>query len=306
MGLLLDIQSAVLQDQSDIAPILLKLRMLAARLGSQPLADWVKHESEGYPSGVDVPDYRVLSVSYTGTFSGPFGSGINNAPISPYLIEKFGGKRWTSYEMRQSIAAVDELLSNSKKSGALAIDASNLILLLQGKVYPDYACNAVTGTVSRAALAAIRYAVMNRILELTLEIEKSVPGAADISLGGTVSLSGNAAGVTTQIAQQIVYGNYTAVSAQSGATVTISIDVGNKESLAQCLTQAGISPDDARDLAELASSEKPESTAEPMGPKVKSWLLENLKKAGSGAWNVGVAVATDVVKEALLKYYGLK
>lgn len=306
MGLLLDIQSAVLNDQSDIAPILLKLRMLAARLGSQPLADWVKHESEGYPSGVEVPDYRVLGVSYKGAFSGPFGSGINNAPISPYLIEKFAGKSWTHYEMRESIAAVDELLTGSNESGTFTIEAANLILLLQGKIYPDYACNAVTGTISRGSIAAIRHAVLNRVLELTLEIEKSVPGAADVSLGESAVLSGNASGVTTQIAQQIIYGNYTAVSAQSGATVTISIDTGNKESLSQFLTQAGISADDAHELAELASTEKPESPAEPMGPKVKAWLLKNLRKAGSGTWKVGLAVATDVIKEALLKYYGLK
>lgn len=280
--------------------------MLAARLGSQPLAEWVKHESEGYPTGVDVPDYRILSVSYTGTFSGPFGSGINNAPISPYLIEKFAGKRWTHYEMRESIAAVDELLSNSKKSGTLTIEAANLILLLQGKIYPDYACNAVTGSISRASLASIRHAVLNRILELTLEIEKSIPGASEVSLGEPTDLSASAAGATTQIAQQIIYGNYTAVSAQSGATVSISIDTGNKESLSQYLTHAGIAADDARELAELASTEQPESTAEPMGPKVKEWLITNLKKAGSGTWKAGLAVARDVIKEALLKYYGLK
>lgn len=306
MGLLAEIQSAVLQDQSDIAPILLKLRMLAARLGSQPLAEWVKHESEGYPSAVDVPDYRTLGISYRATFSGPFGSGINNAPISPYLIEKFAGKSWTRYEMRQSIAAVDELLSNSEKGASLQLEASNLILLLQGKVYEDYACNSVTGTISRASLAAIRHAVLNRVLELTLEIEKSIPEAVSVSLANPGDLSGSAAGVTTQIAQQIIYGNYTAVSAQSGAVVSISIDAGNKQSLSQYLVQAGIPPEDAGALAELASSETPESSAEPMGPKVKQWLVDNLKKAAAGTWKIGLSVATDVIKEALLKYYGLK
>lgn len=306
MGLLADIQSAVLQDQSDIAPILLKLRMLAARLGSQPLAEWVKHESEGYPQDVEVPDYRILGVSYRATFSGPFGSGINNAPISPYLIEKFAGKSWTRYEMRQSIAAVEELLSNSEKSGSLQIEASNLILILQGKVYEDYACNSVTGTISRASLAAIRHAVLNRILELTLEIERSVPEASSVSLANPGDLSTTASGVTTQIAQQIIYGNYTAVSAQSGAVVSISIDAGNKQALSQYLVQAGIPADDANSLADLAASEKPESPAEPMGPKVKEWLLDNLKKAVGGTWKMGLSVATDVIKEALLKYYGLK
>jgi hypothetical protein len=33
---------------------------------------------------------------------------------------------------------------------------------------------------------------------------------------------------------------------------------------------------------------------------------DNLKKAADGTWKVGVSVATDLVKEALLKYYGLK
>ena len=47
MSLLHDIQTAVLQDDSDIGPILLKL-LLTARLGIQPFAEWVKHESEGY------------------------------------------------------------------------------------------------------------------------------------------------------------------------------------------------------------------------------------------------------------------
>lgn len=50
MSLLHDIQAAVLQDDADLGPILLKLRLLAARLGSQPLAECVKHESEGYPA----------------------------------------------------------------------------------------------------------------------------------------------------------------------------------------------------------------------------------------------------------------
>lgn len=306
MSLLADIQAEVLSDQSDIAPILLKLRLLAARLGSQPLADWVKHESEGYPAGVEIPDYRILGVSYHGTFSGPFGSGIKNAPISPYLIEKFAGESWTRFEMRQSIAAVDELLSNSKEGGSLRIEAANLILLLQGKIYEDYACNSVVGTISRASLAAIRHAVLNRILELTLEVEKSVPEAASVTLANPGNLSGSAAGVTTQIAQQIIYGNYTAVSAHGNAIVSISIDTGNKESLSQYLVQSGIPESDAQELAELAASEKPESPDEPMGPKVNEWLLKNLKKAGTGTWKVGLAVATDVIKEALLKYYGLK
>lgn len=307
MSLLHDIQAAVLQEGSDLGPILLKLRLLAARLGSQPLADWIKHESEGYPRDADIPDYRIIGVSYTANFSGLFGSGIQNAPISPYLIEKFAGKQWVRYEMRESIAAVDDLLSGSNGGGTLGINAANLILLLQGKVYADYACNSVSGTISRAALAAIRHAVRSRVLELTIELEKSIPEASTVALGAPDDSSNKNASATTQIAQQIIYGNFTSVSA-TGDSAQITIAVGERDlnGLVQFLAKSGIPEADANELAQLASSEEPESKAEPMGPKVRAWLVKNIKKAANGSWAVGLAVATDVIKEALLKYYGLK
>lgn len=307
MSLLHDIQTAILQDDADLGPILLKLRLLAARLGSQPLAEWVKHESEGYPSDADLPGYRVLAVSYTATFSGPFGSGIQNAPISPYLIKKFAGESWVRYEMRQSIAAVDDLLGSSTKGGSLGINAANLILLLQGKVYADYACNSVSGTISRASLAELRHSVRSRVLELTIELEKSVPEASAVTLGPAVATSNQNSAVATQIAQQIIYGNVTSISATGdGANINVAVGERDVEGLIKFLVQGGLPEPDARQLGQLVASEEPESTAEPFGIKARKWFVDNLKKAADGTWKVGVSVATDLVKEALLKYYGLK
>jgi hypothetical protein len=271
------------------------------------LAEWVKHESEGYPSDADLPDYRIISVSYTASFSGPLGSGIRNAPISPYLIEKFAGKSWVRYEMRQSIAAVDDLLGSSTKGGSLGINAANLILLLQGKVYPDYACNEVTGTISRASLAEIRHSVRSRVLELTIELEKSIPEASAVELGKADPSSNKNSAVATQIAQQIIYGNVTSISATGdGARINVAVGERDVDGLVQFLVQSGLPETDARQLGQIAASEEPESKSEPLGAKARKWLVDNLKKAADGTWKIGVSVATDVIKEALLKYYGLK
>src|SRR4051812_10602089 len=129
MSLLNEIQSSLLGHQEEIAPILLKLRFLASRLGSVALEDWIKHESEGYPPTAILPDYRKVGISYTADFSGPFGSGVKNAPIPPHLIEIYAGSGWTSYELRQSVSAIDRLVSGSA-GGTLHINAANLILLL--------------------------------------------------------------------------------------------------------------------------------------------------------------------------------
>lgn len=307
MGLLHDIQKAVLNDSSDLGPILLKVRLLAARLGSEPLGEWVQHESEGYPADAQLPDYRIIPVSYTATFSGPFGSGIKNAPIAPYLIEKFAGAEWNRHKMRQSIAAVDELFTSSEGgSGAFHINASNLILLLQGNVYEDFACNAVSGTISRASIAEIRHVVRSRVLELTIELEKAVPGSVTISIENVDNSSPATSAVVTQISQQIIYGNLTSISnVGDGTQINISIEKGDISALVEYLKQAGIVEADAKELAEIVASEEPESKQEPFGIKAKAWLVENLKKASNGTWKIGVSVATDVIKQAVLKYYGL-
>jgi len=308
MSLLYEIQASIVQDGTDLGSILLKLRLLAARLGSEPLEEWIKHESEGYLRDSEVPSYRVVGVTYRGTFSGPFGSGIKNAPIPPYLIEKFGGKSWTKYEIRESIAAIEELIKSSAEGdGTLGIDASNLILLLQGKVYKDYACNDVQGTISRASLAELQYAVRSRILELSLELEKSVPAAADISFGSPDSGANLSSDKVTRISQQIIYGNVTSISSSGrGAQFNLSYGDRDDKALIEYLVKAGIPESDASELAEIVASEEPSSKEEPLGAKAKAWLLNNLKKAADGTWKVGVSVATKVLTEAALKYYGLK
>lgn len=307
MSLLHEIQESIVQEGVDLGSILLKLRLLASRLGSDILEEWVKHESEGYPKDVEVPSYRVVGVSYHGTWSGPFGSGINNAPIPPYLIQKYAGDKWVNIEIRESIAAVDELVKSSAEgNGSLGIEASNLILLLQGKVYKDYNCIDIRASISPTSLAEIRQAVRSRILELTIELEKAIPEAADVAFGPPGKQETNPDKVQ-QISQQIIYGNVTtAVAGGHGSNIILSIGKRDTDALIQFLTKSGIPKDDATEIAKIMETEEPSSVDEPFGEKAKNWLASNLKKAAQGAWDVGITVATKVLSEAALKYYGLK
>jgi hypothetical protein len=308
MSLLHEIQEAVVREGVDLASVLLKMRLLASRLGSEYLEDWVKHESEGYPADIEVPDYRKVGVTYKGTFSGPFGSGIRNAPIPPHLIKKYAGERWIKIEIRESVGAIDELVkSTADNEGSLGIDASNLILMLQGKVYGQYACNDISAEISRTALSEIQQAVRSRVLELTIELEKNVPEATEIRFGASQDSVDQSSEKVQQISQQIIYGNVTtALAGGQGHSFNITIGVGDTEALVDYLEKAGVSRCDAEELAEIMKSEKPESPEEPFGRRAQSWLTENLRKAGEGVWNLGITTATKVISEAALKYYGLK
>jgi hypothetical protein len=157
-----------------------------------------------------------------------------------------------------------------------------------------------------SALAELKHSVQSRVLELTIELEKALPEAASIVMGKAGGGVLGKAGVATQIAQQIIYGNVTSISASGDATVNVAIGARDDDGLVRFLTEKGIAEADAKEFGAIVASEEPESAQEPLGQKARTWLLENLKKAAVGTWKVGVSVATDLLKEAALRYYGLK
>lgn len=303
MNILNEIQSAVMDPGANLGSVLLKLRFLASRLGNAELADWVKHEAEGYPLGASVPEYRIVSVTYRATFSGPFGSGIKNAPIPPYVIQQHASEKWNEHEVRGSIAAVEHLVSD--REGDIGIDAQNLMLLLQGKVYKGYACNSVTGTISRVAMAEILQSVRSRVLELTLELEKAIPEATAVAVAGPALKNVDHKQVS-QIINQTVYGNVNQVNAADNATVNFNISQGDTGALIQELVKAGIPKASAEEFAEIITSEPPASTDQPLGKKAAAWIAKNIGKVASGTWKIGIGVFGKLLEEAALRYYGLK
>jgi hypothetical protein len=176
--------------------------------------------------------------------------------------------------------------------------------LLQGKVYEGYACNSVVGNVSRSAFKEIQNAIRARVLELTIQLEKSIPAAADITLGPPVAAAAaKDRDVVTQITNQVIHGNVTTISS-SGNQAQINVNIGERDddALVKALVGAGIAQPDAKALAEIVASEEGESKEEPFGPKAKAWIAKNIGKAADGTWKIGIAVATSVLTEAALKY----
>lgn len=182
------------------------------------------------------------------------------------------------------------------------------MMLLQGKVYKDYACNSVVGHIPFSALIEIQNAVRTKILELTIELEKLVPAAADINLGPPASKPGEQeTEAVTHITQQIVHGNVTTIS-NSGESAKFYLSIGerDKNAFAKALANAGVAEPDADEFAKIVASEEPESKDEPFGIKAREWIAKNISKAADGTWKIGFAVATKVMTEAAMKYYGLK
>jgi len=303
MSLLHEIQEAIVDPQADLGPILLKLRLLADRLGSDQLEAWVNLESEGYPANADIPEYRQVEVSYSGNFQNSAWQATDH-PIPPHLIEHFAGKQWIKVDMRESIAAIDELLS--KKGGRIIIDSANLVLLLQDKVFPEMNCTSVTGVISGTSVREIQNTVRNRILELTMKLEKEVPSAAAVTIGKPMKAESGADAKIAEVVHMTVHGSNTMI-ANTGSHTKISVKntVGDVDGMVSELINAGIPQAAAEEFSHLVVNEKPDGPEKPFGKKVTEWLSKKLPIIAEGTWGAGISVVTGVLEEAAKRYYGL-
>lgn len=305
MSLLEEIQQAAVDGNQDLGTVLRKCKLLAARLGSKPLEDWLLWESNGYPKGVPVPDYRIWQLTLKGHFAGPFGSAYNNAPIPLACLPEAARKSYEFYENRESIAAIETVLSRAKdKPGSLNVNTGDLAMVLGMKVYKNMNCVQAWAEVENGRLVEVLNSVRNKILDFSVAIWKEAPEAGQtVSAGASPAI---ASAEVTQIFNTTVYGGAAnVVGTANQSTISFGITAGDFESLAKVLRENKILPEDLADLKEALTAEVRPKEGGGFGPKVSAWFGKMIQKASDGSWEVGIQAAGALLGQAISKYYGI-
>lgn len=305
MALIHDLQAELLNEDKSVGFVLLKLKFLASKLGADVLDDWVQHEIEGYPSDIPVPDYRETAITYTGTFA-DIAKQLNNVSIPSYLIAEHAGDQWTKYEIRSSLSLIDQQLKE-KGNRKFGIDASNLPLLLQDKIYQGMAIIDITSNIDIGSFLNIQHTVRARALDFVLKLENEIPSVADIEIGGKfTSVSAAEIDTVTHLTQQIIHGGVTNITA-TGDKINLQVSVakGDATGLVEALTTEGLTVAEAKELAAIVEVEQPGNHADPLGSGAKSWLQDKLRQGAAEAWSMGKPVVQKLITEAVKQYYGL-
>lgn len=301
MTLLEDIQNAAVDGKSDLGTLLRKCKLLAARLGSQPLEDWLLWESNGYPGTVPVPEYRIWPLQVTGHFSGPFGSGLRNAPIPSVCLPEKVRESYQRYECRLSIANVEDTLAHSK-SGTVQVSTGDLALVLGTKVYQHQNCLQAWAHFSTANLVELVNTVRNRILDFSLALWKEEPTAGE---GRSGPMQGLGASKVTQIFNTTVYGgSANLVGSAEHSSVSFRIVPNDFASLERVLSENGINSTDMAELRSALEADQRPSSPQGFGPKVSLWIAAMTRKAADGTWQIGLGAAGNLLAQAISKFYG--
>lgn len=182
MSLLREIQDAAVDSKGDLASLLRRCKILAARLGNEEFKSWVEQELSGYETVETLPDYRVFSVHSKGHFSGAFGSGLKNAPIPMSCIpEEFREALEHSY-LTAPVSTLQALISKSKNGVLEEPWNPDLVALVGQKIYRHMNCMQAWKVVPEANIVGALDAVRTRILNFALEIEAANPQAGEAPL----------------------------------------------------------------------------------------------------------------------------
>jgi hypothetical protein len=185
MSLLREIQSAAIDSNTDLATLLRKCKVLAARLGNQEFKVWVDNELSGYKSKNVLPEYRVLDVFSKGHFAGPFNSGMNNADIPLSCIPEEYREMMSKSYMMQPVASIEALISKSKSGSVEEPWNPDFVAMVGRDMYTNMWCMQAWKVIPKGAIVAALSEVRNRILSFVLEIEAEDPEAGEAALNTT-------------------------------------------------------------------------------------------------------------------------
>ncbi len=245
MSLLREIQDAAINSNTDLASLLRKCKVLAARLGSEEFKTWVDSELSGYKDIHDLPEYRIVRVHSKGHFSGPFGSGLQNCNIPMGCLPEKYRETMGRSTLMHGAASLEVLVRDSKGESANEPWDPDFVAMVGQQIIQGMHCLQAWKVVPMPALIEALDEIRNRILNFVLEIEAEDPAAGEAALDSSP--------VSQEKVNQI-FNTYITGDVQNVATGSHSFkqNATTNDSNAELFTQL---------LEALRSVEQPEVTA---------------------------------------------
>jgi len=304
VSLLREIQEAAIDSNVELAVVLRKAKVLAARLGHGAFKNWVDQELNGYNSKDDLPDYRVLHVQSKGHFLGLLGSGIRNTPIPPSLLPKEYRDIATVNYLMDGVSACEALVKRDTSGSLTAPWPNDLVVLVGTEIIERMTLAQAWRVIPTNLIVGVLDTVRNRILSFALEIESEAPEVEEAK-PGTQPITPEK---VTQIFNTYVLGGTNIVASASSEisqTVHQPVHVNDLKSLKSYLTNLGLTPTDLQEMEEALEGDGPPKKSDRLGQKVAKWIGSMTGKAVSGAWQVSTSAAADILSKAIRSYYGL-
>lgn len=304
MTLLRKIQSDAVDSNVDISTLLRKCKILAARLKHKEFSNWVESELNGYKSNEDLPDYRIIDVQSYGNFSGPFGSGLKNAPIPPFCLPKKLRHLANKAYLTEGISHYSSLIKQDENTTLSSSWPAEVVARYGENIYQNMNCIGAWRIIGSNQIQGLIDTVRNRVLSFVLEIESEAPNAGEALPQETPIADSK----LNQIYQTYILGNVSNVSTGGSNVTQIStgdIIQNDLNSLLDFLRSLNIGDEDLNELKTALDKDDKPSKEGSFGNNISTWIGKMVSKAASGVWNISTSVAAEILSKSITRYYGI-
>ncbi len=301
--LLHQIQGEAVNSSSDLPSLLRKCRILAQRLGNLEFKSWVIQELEGYSTLEGLPDYRILNRAILlGHYFGSFGTEVKNVQIPMSAIDEPYRNQIVRFDFTQGVRVLEVQIDNATKGSLkVAVPPEALAVIRNPNIREDMELGSVVKVINTSFIQGILDTVRNRVLNFTLELESEAGIAGD----PLADLRERKAEKVQQIFNTEIRGNVANFAAgSSNVQQAFEVGKGDREALAEALSEIGLDSHGVAELVEAASEEEPKQDGS-FGKKVAVLTGKAFTKAGEGLLKVPASVAGNLISTALKGYYGI-
>jgi hypothetical protein len=265
-----ELQRKALDSNTRVADLLRMAKMIAVKLDLPELEKWVNVELNGYPSGIEVPEYRLI-----------VGQLKAHNQFHGWIPVIFPDNKLEQTVSRQrisdSVSELDGLIAKAREQELMVSLSSELKTLLINFFHhnSDYAV-----VVPPCAIEGILDAIRNALLEWSLKLEKSGIRGDGMSFSSDERKKAHEAQVTYNIGSiETFTGNMGSGSGNfsvEGNTVNVTSKAAI-ESLVRKIrdneAQLGLEPESARELHQALDGLQTEIKAtEPSAKRINGFL----------------------------------
>lgn len=294
-SLVYQLQSEAIDDSASISSLLMKAKLVAAKLGLEDLTEWIEHELGGYPSREQVPSYRRFQCKpeafnpYVGWIP------IDLGTLPPKILYEF-----TTIYMQESISSVEK---HAISSGKLEMQMPEVLtdILYYGKRSSDRF--KISWRFSAISLNRILTAVRERILSWSLDLEKQG------ILGEGVNFSFREKEIASMVFKNdfngaVINNNGVMASSTGDVTQNNEMNVKSFDSLRDELKRIGVDDAEIDELHQAIENSEQPLTEVGFSQNISDWIGKISAKAMQGGLKLGGAVAIGVIVKLITNYLG--
>jgi len=303
----LKLQDLTTSSSVDLEELLLKGKMIAAKLELKEAAEWFERELNGY-TNTDLPNYRIIEHVPIKAFNK-----TQNLWIPVHITTFYKGgtemyEKFTSVPFRNSVSMLQQFAK--KTDSLLYFDLpEHLRYKLEHQTQKRLS---MSWAISPACFSMILTNIRSSILDWALSLEKNnVFGeglmftseekreAQSVTYNNTINNHGNGMTVLGDVNSDnsVIGGTVSNVNQQNIA--------GDLSAFERQLKEHGIDDADINELKDVIAQSPAPKTKEEVEKGFGAWIGKMTGKAFTGAISIAGSTAPVVLANAICQYYGI-